>query len=100
MLCCPIGAEGHEPEGGEIDDEAREEDAVFSEPVVGYEHKPKEDGLKALPSPKELTPAQLAETTIKHLPHCDGCPYCTAGRRANSPHSVVSNTKRISVDGR
>ena len=68
------------------DDEVRFEDAVIDDPIVGLAPRPKTDGIKALPQPKEMSPNELREHLISHLPHCDGCPYCKAGRGPNLPH--------------
>ena len=94
VLGCPVSVGELEAGDSDVDDDVREEDALSDEPIVGVEPKPKPDGVRALPFPKEMTPAQLAEHMIKHLPHCDGCPYCTAGRRQNSPHRSLPTTPR------
>ena len=76
----------------DIDDEVREEDAVFAEPIVGKKPKTPTDGIKSLPTPKAMTPARFAEHCLTHLPHHDACPYCTAARRPNSPHRTTKTS--------
>ena len=63
---------------GTLDDEVREEDALLHEPIIGKKPTEKKTGVTSLPLPKEMSPAQLREHMITHLPYCDGCPYCLA----------------------
>ena len=70
----------------DIADAVREEDALLSEPIIGTKPTPKKEGVTSLPMPKEMTPAQLREHMVTHLPYHEGCPYCVAARRPNSPH--------------
>ena len=69
-LCCPTTSRGEE----DVDDDVREEDAVLDEPIVGKEPKAPEDGVKALPKPREMTPKEFAEHCVKHIPYHEGCP--------------------------
>ena len=92
-MCSPAQLHGGNA-NSEIDDEVREEDAVFSEPIIGKKPRPPADGVKGLPVPKEMTPAQVAEHCLSHLPRHDGCPYCTAARRANSHHRSLPPSDR------
>ena len=46
-----------------------------------------------MPDPTEMTDAQWAEHCIKHLPFCDGCPYCVGGRKPNTHHRTCQKTE-------
>lgn len=76
-----------------LDEVVREEDADFWEPTVGTASKEEKLGVKALPNPTEMTDAQWAEHCIKHLPFCDGCPYCVGGRKPNTHHRTCQKTE-------
>ena len=101
QLCSPAHGDGSEF-SDDIDDEVREEDALFDEPIVGKMPKTPTSGVKGLPTPREMTPAQFRERCIPHLPHHEGCPYCTAGRRCNSHHRSLPSTPALHTtdDGR
>ena len=43
-----------------------------------------------------MTQAEWEEHLITHLPYCDGCPFCVAGRRPNAHHRRRGNQKDIS----
>ena len=60
---------------GVIDEDVKEEDALLGEPFIGRKPIDKKQGVSPLPMPKEMSPTQLREHMITHLPYCDGCPY-------------------------
>ena len=78
-----------------IDEEVREEDAVLDEPIIGKKPTTKTPGVTPLPMPREMIPAQLREHMITHIPYHEGCPYCLAGRRPNTPHRRCSHNRRV-----
>ena len=74
------------PCGVTLDEVVREEGEYFWEPFIGAKDKEEKPGIKALPDSTEMTEAHWAEHCIKHLPFCDGCPYCVAGHKPNTQH--------------
>ena len=41
---------------------------------------------RGLPSPNEPTVEERAIHNLTHIPYRSWCPYCVAGKRANTPH--------------
>ena len=66
--------------------------AVLGEPIVGIEvvtHDERGQGALAarpLPTPKQPTPAQIAQHNLTHLPYADWCWICVSCRRPNDHH--------------
>ena len=66
--------------------------AVLGEPIVGIEAVTLDEKgqgalpARALPSPKEPTPAERDRHNLTHLPFALWCPICIACRRPNSHH--------------
>ena len=113
-LCSPVnsaGAPGRLDQiGGELcgvceeDDEdivgVNPGDLALGEPIVGQQPR-QESKIKPLPNPKNLTEAEWREHLVTHLPYCDGCPFCVAGKRPNSHHRMsdrIHTIPNISLD--
>ena len=70
-----------------LDGEVREEDADLDSVIVGKEPVAKcQPGIRPLPLPKLMTPAEYAVHRLTHLPYHAGCPFCVMGRRPNTHH--------------
>ena len=79
------------PAGGEgdldvVDEVVRDEDAGVENFIVGKKPKEETTGVQALKSPREMSPREWAEHLVTHLPYCDSCPFCIAGRCPNRHH--------------
>ena len=75
--------------------------AVWGEPIVGAEvvmYDERGQGAlqaRALPSPKQPTPAQIALHNLTHLPYADWCWICVASRRPNHHHRLCLDKDRL-----
>ena len=95
-LACAGTTGPSEPETIEDADEigVHPDDLALGELIVG--HKQQSDKkIRALPNPKAMSEADLREHMITHLPYCDGCPFCVAGKRPNSHHRLPDRTLTI-----
>ena len=66
---------------------------LLKDPIVGVESTVvTEDGQagaippRELPSPKTPSEAERRRHELTHLPYASWCPFCVAGKRANSHH--------------
>ena len=74
--------------------------AVLGEPIVGIESVTLDHrgqgarSARILPSPKELSPAEIARHNILHFPFEFWCPICIAARRPNDHHRLQHDHSR------
>ena len=88
---------------GELDDTGVDlkGTAVLGDPIVGVdivtfdENGPGARAARALPSPREPTPAQRAAHNLTHAKYETWCPYCVACKRPNHQHRAQLQDDRV-----
>ena len=72
-----------------LDPDYEEGDVLLEEQIVGVDNSKDlraKDRVRPLAEPKDMTAEQWARHSLTHLPFHPACPFCVAGKRANTPH--------------
>ena len=69
--------------------------AAAGDQLGPQEEDPGRPGARALPSPMEPTPDEVAEHNICHLPHRSWCRHCIAGRGRANQHRQTTERHRV-----
>ena len=102
-ICCMMRSQGPAPITPAFDaPEACEEMAAadMSTRICGPDGKerksvPQPGVAKGLASPREPSDEERSLHCLTHVPYRSWCPYCVAGKRANSPHLRVNVERTI-----
>ena len=78
-----------------LDDVVTEHDVVWGDPIVG-KHPNADDPSKPieLPTPKDMTAAEVLKHCTTHIPFHPGCQYCVAGKKPNVQHRQSSQRRK------
>ena len=100
LLTVPGFGPGENGRGGSKEETVQMsvDDAVLEEPIFGQDET-KERRMRARvnprPKPNEMTQAEFEEHCLTHIPYCDSCPYCLAGRKPDTQHRSSNSEKPI-----
>lgn len=75
-----------------------EGDVLFDEQIVGVENRKDarcKGRIRPLAGPKDMTAEQWARHCLTHLPYNAACPFCVAGKRANTPRRTSPTDRTL-----